>query len=205
MGDDPYGLLQDIGVLSRVKHQLLAGSELVLTPDELAKLRETRRLPPSVLARVGADKGRNQTILDSILGLDDDMTVLLFAASVPHAELLAGLLSAEGIPSRAISARTDRGARHHYIERFRAREIRVLTNFGVLTEGFDAPAVDAVYVARPTYSPNMYQQMIGRGLRGPLNGGKEMCLIVNVADNLAAYGESLAFEEWEHLWDSDDA
>ena len=79
-------------------------------------------------------------------------------------------------------------------------ELRVLTNFGVLTEGFDAPAVRAVYVARPTYSPNLYSQMIGRGLRGPENGGKETCLIVNVADNLAQYGESLAFKEWEHLW-----
>ena len=114
---------------------------------------------------------------------------------------MAGLLSVRGIPSRAISAKTKKGARHHYIEQFRAGEIRVLTNFGVLTEGFDAPAVRAVYVARPTYSPNVYQQMIGRGLRGPLNGGKEVCLIVNVADNMAQFGEALAFHEYEYLWD----
>jgi superfamily II DNA or RNA helicase len=57
-----------------------------------------------------------------------------------------------------------------------------------------------VYVARPTYSPNLYQQMIGRGLRGPLNGGKEKCLIVNVRDNIAQYGEALAFTKFEYLW-----
>lgn len=201
--DDPYGTLQDMGVLARVEHRLLAGSDISLTADELATLQQTTRLPAAVLERLGEDKSRNQKILESILGLPDHFTVLLFAASVNHAELMAGLLSIEGMPSRAISARTDRGARQHYIEQFRQGEVRVLTNYGVLTEGFDAPAVSAVYVARPTFSPNLYQQMIGRGLRGPLNGGKELCLIVNVEDNLAAYGESLAFEAFNHLWSND--
>jgi superfamily II DNA or RNA helicase len=201
--DDPYGTLQDMGVLASVEHRLLAGSDISLTADELTTLQQTTRLPPAVLERLGEDKSRNQKILESILGLPDHFTVLLFAASVNHAELMAGLLSVEGMPSRAISARTDRGARQHYIEQFRQGEVRVLTNYGVLTEGFDAPAVSAVYVARPTFSPNLYQQMIGRGLRGPLNGGKEVCLIVNVEDNLAAYGESLAFEAFNHLWSND--
>ena len=31
----------------------------------------------------------------------------------------------------------------------------------MLTQGFDAPAVRAIFVARPTYSPNLYQQMVG--------------------------------------------
>ena len=78
----------------------------------------------------------------------------------------------------------------------------MLTNYGVLTEGFDAPAVRAVYVGRPTFSPNRYQQMIGRGLRGPLNGGKEECLIVDVADNILQFGGDLAFRDYEHLWDT---
>jgi superfamily II DNA or RNA helicase len=58
-----------------------------------------------------------------------------------------------------------------------------------------------VYVARPTYSPNVYTQMIGRGLRGPLNGGSEECLIVNVEDNVVNFGEELAFRMFDHLWD----
>lgn len=201
--DDPYGKLQDMGVLARVEHRLLAGSDIALSANELATLQQTTRLPGNVLERIGEDKTRNQKILESILELPDDFTVLLFAASVNHAELMAGLLSIEGLPSRAISARTDRGARQHYIEQFRRGDLRVLTNYGVLTEGFDAPAVRAVYVTRPTFSPNLYQQMIGRGLRGPKNGGKEVCLIVNVEDNLAAYGESLAFVAFDHLWSND--
>jgi len=200
VGEDPYKTLQEMGVLSNVEHRLLTGSDVSLTADELAEVEKLGRLPASVLSRIGEDKGRNQTILDSIRSIDGESTVLLFSASVTHAELMAGLLSASGIEARAISAATSKGSRRHYIEQFRSGDIRVLTNYGVLTEGFDAPSVSAVYLARPTYSPNLYQQMVGRGLRGPLNGGKETCLIVNVEDNLAQYGRQLAFREFEPLW-----
>jgi superfamily II DNA or RNA helicase len=57
-----------------------------------------------------------------------------------------------------------------------------------------------VVVARPTYSPNTYTQMIGRGLRGPLNGGKEVCRILDVHDNIVNYDRRLAFTEFEDLW-----
>ncbi len=200
MAEDPYSRLQQMGVLARVEYRLLAGATVELTDDELAELTNLRHLAPSVMKRIGEDGGRNQMLVASIGSLDNGITVLLFCASVEHAELMAGLLSLEGIEARAISARTSRGARRHYVDQFRTGEIRVLTNYGVLTEGFDAPAVGAVFVARPTYSPNLYQQMIGRGLRGPANGGKESCLIANVEDNLTRYGVDLAFREFEHLW-----
>ena len=79
----------------------------------------------------------------------------------------------------------------------------MLANYAVLAAGFDAPKVRALYVARPTYAPNAYQQMIGRGLRGPLNGGTERCLLVNVADNVERFEHRLAFHEFDYLWDPD--
>ena len=42
--------------------------------------------------------------------------------------------------------------------------------------------------------------MVGRGLRGPRNGGKEECLVVNVDDTFDRFGESLAYHEFDHLW-----
>ena len=42
--------------------------------------------------------------------------------------------------------------------------------------------------------------MIGRGLRGPKNGGTERCLIVNMADTFEQFGEDLAFTEFDYLW-----
>jgi superfamily II DNA or RNA helicase len=55
-------------------------------------------------------------------------------------------------------------------------------------------------VARPTYSPNVYQQMIGRGLRGLRNNGTERCLILNVRDNVINHQQQLAFTDFEQMW-----
>jgi hypothetical protein len=42
----------------------------------------------------------------------------------------------------------------------------------------------------------IYQQMLGRGLYGPLNGGKPQRLVVKVQDNTAQFGEQLAFRHF---------
>ena len=42
--------------------------------------------------------------------------------------------------------------------------------------------------------------MIGRGLRGPRNGGDDRCLILNVRDNIESYDRALAFSELDWLW-----
>ena len=200
LGDDPYGRLQKLGVLANVEHEVLPGMDMRMSQKELQVLQETRRLPAAVTQRVGEDHDRNMRILAQIMSLPKSAPVLLFAASVAHAEYMAGLLSYNGIPAKSVSGNTNMRSRQHYIEEFRQGRIRVLTNYGVLTEGFDAPSVRAVIVARPTYSPNVYLQMIGRGLRGPKNGGKPTCLIVNVEDTFDQFEEQLAYRDYEHLW-----
>jgi superfamily II DNA or RNA helicase len=182
----------------------MEGTTLELTVDEQVEFEQLRRLPASVEARLGSDQRRNNKLLDEICGLPQDWQILLFATSVNHAQAMAALLVRKGIPAAAISGSTDDGVRRHTVEQFGLKKIRVLTNYGALSQGFDAPATRAVIVARPTYSPNVYQQMIGRGLRGPKNGGTEECLIVNVADNIAQYGEDLAFRQFEYLWKNDE-
>ena len=68
--------------------------------------------------------------------------------------------------ARAVSGETDPATRRRVVESFRDGEIKALVNYAVFTEGFDAPKTQAIIVARPVYSPNLYFQMIGRGLRG---------------------------------------
>ena len=199
-GDDPYPYLQRLGVLAQVNQEVIEGKNITLTELEVQHLNRYNELPPDAERRLGEDDVRNRSLVDAIAALDADWPVLLFATSVDHAFLMAALLSMRGISAKAISGNTDAGARRHYVGQFKARKIRVLTNYGVLTTGFDAPSVRALIIARPVYSRGLYQQMIGRGLRGPLNGGKERCLIINVADNVAQYGGQLAFRGFEHLW-----
>lgn len=200
LGEDPYSTLQDLKVLARVEHRELAGADLDLDAEERASLEKLRRLPPTAEKRLGQDHRRNRMLIETICSLPDDWPVLLFATSVDHARTIAALLSRRAVSAAAVSSDTDVSVRRHTIDQFKHGRIRVLANYGVLSQGFDAPATRAVIVARPTYSPNVYQQMIGRGLRGPRNGGKDECLIVNVADNIAQFGEELAFRKFEHLW-----
>lgn len=59
-------------------------------------------------------------------------------------------------------------------------------NVGVLTTGFDAPQVDCVVLLRPTMSPGLYYQMVGRGFR--LAPGKDDCLVLDFGGNVLRHG-----------------
>ncbi|MBD9699183.1 DEAD/DEAH box helicase family protein [Flavimobilis sp. GY10621] len=192
--------LQDMGVLARVQHKLLDGIDVDFSDVDVKVLDEMKWLPSTVEDQLGASLDRTLRIVDAIEAHPDNWTTIAFTPTVESARTIAALLTDRGIPAASISSNTDANIRRHYISEFKAGRIRVLTNYGVLTQGFDAPKVDAVYVTRPTFSPNTYQQMIGRGLRGKENGGTEEVLIVNVKDNFATYGDRLAFKEFEYLW-----
>lgn len=197
---DPYSELQKLGMLARVEHRELTGGTIELTGDEKTRADQLSVLSKAAEQRLADDHDRNRRIIDEIRGMPDNWPVLVFATSVSHAKFLAAKLNDLGIRSGSVDSATSTSDRANRIASFKDRRLRVLTNYGVLTQGFDAPATRAVVVARPTYSPNVYQQMIGRGLRGPRNRGKDTCLILNVRDNITNYGKALAFTQFEHLW-----
>ena len=113
---------------------------------------------------------------------------------------MAAFLNMRGVKSRAVSGNTNTLTRRRVVEEFRRGEIKALVNYGVFREGFDAPKTRAIIVARPVYSPNLYFQMIGRGLRGVKNGGNDRCLILNVRDNIQNFQRALAFSDLDWLW-----
>lgn len=201
-----YRELQEMGVLARVDGEELETGTVIdvaaeISQDERTTFQQRQDLTSArVFDRIATDVDRNTLLLKSISERPEDWSILLFAVSTEHAHTMAALLTMQDISAAAIDYRTEPELRRRYIDRFRRGDLRVLANFNVLAQGFDAPAVRAIYVTRPTFSPNNYQQMIGRGLRGPANGGKDRCLIVNVRDNWSMYGDKLAFYEFEHLW-----
>jgi superfamily II DNA or RNA helicase len=200
--DDAYGYLQSIGVLARVEPEELLGGSYSLSAEQVSAMRgtEAMALPADAMRGLERDVERTRRIVQRILGLDPDWPVLVFATSVEHAQVLAALLNDRGRAAGSIDGKTPPNIRRNRVAAFKEGRIRVLTNYKVLTQGFDAPAVRAVVVARPTFSPNTYIQMIGRGLRGELNGGKDSCLILNVKDNIENFGRDLAYTRMEHLW-----
>lgn len=158
-------------------------------------------LPESVIEELGADPDRNEQIIERVMA-SDAASILLFANSVKHAQFLAARLHLLGCPAAAVSGETDRLARQHFIRRFRSGELRVLCNHSVLTTGFDAPRSDMILISRPVFSPVRYMQMVGRGLRGPANGGTETCEVATVEDNILNYRDRLAHHYCRRFFDS---
>ena len=214
--DEPESVvreLQEIGVLAQADHETIDGGtfsldailEGDLDPDdldrELEKWSELPWLPQSVEERIAGSAERTERIVEAYEEhIRSDWPTLIFATSVEHAQTVAALLNRKGFRSRAVSGQTETATRRRVVEEFRREEIKALVNYGVFREGFDAPKTRAIIVARPVYSPNLYFQMIGRGLRGPLNGGEERCLILNVQDNIENFDRKLAFSELDWLW-----
>jgi superfamily II DNA or RNA helicase len=91
---------------------------------------------------------------------------LTFCRSIRHAERLAELFSAMGIPSRAIhSENMGRADQARLIMQFRAKSFSNLVSVDVLNEGVDVPDVGMVVFARVTHSRRIFVQQLGRGLR----------------------------------------
>lgn len=105
-----------------------------------------------------------------------------------------------------VTGSTPRAERADVIERFRRRDgLGFLCNVGVLANGFDAPKTDVVCITRPTASAVLYEQMVGRGLRGPRNGGTKLCVVIDVQDvgmpdGILSYARVL--ELWERRPDA---
>ena len=214
--DDAQEVIQELqckGVLAQADHETIEGETFSLedifegSPDtddwrqELEKWLALPWLPKSVEDRIAQSAERTRRIIEAYGAyIEPDWPTLIFATSVEHSQTVAALLNRRGIRSRAVSGETEIATRRRVVEEFRRGEIKALVNYGVFREGFDAPKTRAIIVARPVFSPNLYFQMIGRGLRGPLNGGDERCVILNVQDNIENFVRKLAFSELDWLW-----
>lgn len=128
---------------------------------------------------VQGNRATPQIVADVIERARDREGVMIFAATVAHAEEVLGLLPAEA--SALVTGATPGPERERLIAAFKARELKYLVNVAVLTTGFDAPHVDVIAILRPTESVGLYQQIVGRGLR--LSPGKRDCLVLDYAGN----------------------
>jgi len=199
----PQVRLQRDRVLARAHLEILGGVSIDLSPGELDEFRSMGWLAKSAERRLGRNEDRTRTIVESIMGKPENWQIVVFAASVENAQTLATLLTLHGRPAASIDQDTSPEDRRVAIERFKSGDLKVLTNYAVLSQGFDAPKTDAVYITRPTSSEVRYQQMVGRGLRGPRNGGTEEVLIVNMLDNIVEFGDSIVYQSVKDVVESE--
>ena len=151
---------------------------LALTPSGSGA--EPDDFEPEALAERVDVEARNMLVARSIQELARDRRTIAFCVTVRHAENLCRTLNELGLRAGIVCGEMPADARRATLSAFRAGQIRVLTNVGVLTEGFDDPGVSAIAMARPTRSSSLYLQCIGRGMR--LDPSAEDCLVIDFVD-----------------------
>jgi superfamily II DNA or RNA helicase len=127
-------------------------------------------LAPEAVAKAMVEHGRQ-----------DDGTcrpTLLFAPLVRTAELFRDALRDAGFTAEMLSGETPTDERARVLEAFRRREVQIICNAMLFTEGTDLPLVSCIVIARPTLNPGLYVQMVGRGLRPDI--GKDDALVLDV-------------------------
>lgn len=204
--DNAIAYLRSIKVMSKVTYEpLVIQNDIKLSSKELNTLKRDLDFPKSVLERVGSSDLRSAEIVARLREhLDQDAQTLLFAPSVENSKFLTSLFTFLRYRAAHIDGDTPSNARAQIIQDFTEGRIQILCNYGVLATGFDAPKIDLLCIARPTKSPVLYSQMIGRGLRGPEVGGTEFCRIFEVRDNFDNLGtQDELYDSFKDYWESE--
>jgi superfamily II DNA or RNA helicase/HKD family nuclease len=102
---------------------------------------------------------------------------LVFCVSVAHARFMADFLNHAGLPAACVVGTTPVDERRRAPQRLANGDLCALVTVDLYNEGIDLPAVDTLLLLRPTQSPVLFQQQIGRGLR--LAPDKESCLVLD--------------------------
>jgi DNA repair protein RadD len=113
--------------------------------------------------------------------------IVVFCVTIEHAKKVAEAFKTAGHTAAAIHSEMPQGMREMVLREFEAGHLRIICNVGVLTEGWDSPAVDCIVMCRPTKSAALYVQMCGRGLRP--HPDKTDVLILDLSNNCSEHGD----------------
>lgn len=102
---------------------------------------------------------------------------IAFCVSVDHAHFMTEQFIRAGLPALCVTGQSSREERTAAPRKLASGEVCVLVTVDLYNEGVDLPMVDTLLMLRPTQSPVIFQQQLGRGLR--LFKGKESCLVLD--------------------------
>lgn len=205
----PLGVLYEIssgelvtaGVLARpVCESVSTGQspEADFTAAEISHLKKFGDLSAQTLNRLGASMARNKVIVNRYLSYREQYgPTLLFATGVGQCAALVDQFRKHGVNAAQMTyVSPDSTTDSEILAAFNRNEIEVLCTVTKLTEGFDLPNVNTVFLTRPTGSRILLSQMIGRGMRGPSargakGAGTETVRIVSFDDHWERFADWL--------------
>ena len=193
-------------ILSTPHHYIIDNTKTVYdATSDIEQYSTFHEVSDATIKEIGKDSHRNHKIIEKIISLvtkEYRRSILLFACSIEHSKLISFILDAiYGIKSASIDHTLSTGERDEIIHDFRAGKITVLCNYDILTTGFDSPKVECVFVTRPTFSHLLYNQMTGRGLRGPKSNGTADCIIIDISDNIQLSNDQEIIEQPWNIFD----
>lgn len=209
------GVIYEERVLKLIEQRYLAKPELTpvrtdtrvqLSASEFKDYERFGELPESVINRIAADEARNELAVRTFLKSKEKWgQTLIFVARVEQARRMAARLNAENVNAAYVSGEDGYEERKRIFQDFKLGRIQVIVNVLVASEGTDLPGVETVFLVRPTRSQTLFQQMVGRGMRGPKVGGSDYCRIVSFQDEIVDMVENKlthhfageAAESWE--------
>ncbi len=140
------------------------------------------RFDPEVLAAAVETQARAQQTLDEWRARGGGRT-LGFCCSITHADFMAGFFADAGVSAVAVHSGASSAPRRDSVERLRDGELEVIFTVDVFNEGVDIPEVEAVLMLRPTDSPVVFLQQLGRGLRTSSASGKDHLRVIDFIGN----------------------
>lgn len=115
----------------------------------------------------------------------DRIKALVFCSSVSEAKILAKKFNEKNHPSMALDANYSYDEREEAIKRLTddtvKNKLEYLFTYDIFNEGVDIPQVNQVILARPTKSPIVFVQQLGRGLRKSKN--KDYVVVLDFIGN----------------------
>ncbi|MCY7304804.1 MAG: DUF3427 domain-containing protein [Rhodoferax sp.] len=114
---------------------------------------------------------------------------LAFCVSVAHANFMADFFNLSGLQAVALTGADSQAARTATVQNLSSGALKIICSCDVFNEGIDIPDANAILLLRPTQSPVIFQQQIGRGLR--LSKGKDTCLVL---DFVGLYNNEFRFD-----------
>ena len=131
--------------------------------------------------------GHNQSVVAEIIDKASNRAHwLIFCSGVAHSEAVAECLREAGIAAESLDATHSKTERERKLADFESGKLRALCNVGILTTGYDFPALDCIAFLRSTMSPGLYLQMAVRGMRP--HPGKADCLVLDFAGVVGTHG-----------------
>ena len=118
--------------------------------------------------------------------LAEDRPTVLFAANVEHSKHMRDEFRKAGVAAEHLDAKTPKDERNDILAGMKDGLTTLVTNYGILGEGWDLPVAGVCILARPTKSLGLYRQMVGRVLR-PFEG-KARPLVLDHAGNYDRHG-----------------